>query len=93
MERPKFRRTIIVKDGKVWEFLIWHGFVEGIHTQKLFFWNKDKSIAGFLELKDENTIHIKKLRDRMKKIANNKTFRDNYLSELKFPVEKKLLLT
>lgn len=81
-------KPIFGKDGKTWEFLVWHDLTNGVYIQKIYFWNQDKTITGILELNEGNTLHIRKLKDKIKKIANDIEFRNQYLCQLKFPLEK-----
>jgi hypothetical protein len=81
-------KPIIGKDGKTWEFMVWHYHINGIYVQRIYFWDKDKNVTGIVELKDGNSVHVSKLKDKMKKLANDNTFRDKHLSQLKFPLEK-----
>lgn len=81
-------KPIIAKNGEIWEFLVWHGHTDKIYNQKIYFWNKDKSTTGIIEFNEGNTIHISKLKDNMKKLANDKSFREKFLLVLKFPLEK-----
>ena len=81
-------KPIKAKDGSTWEFLVWHGVLNGASHQKIFFWDIDKKITGTLELKDGSTVHRNKIKDKIKKLANDKSYRDKYLCELKFPIEK-----
>jgi hypothetical protein len=85
---PNIDKPIAAKDGKVFYFLLWHAFEEEGYSQKLYFWDKDKQITGLMELSDGKTVHLRKLKDRMSRIANDKVYRDPYLTDLKFPVEK-----
>ena len=81
-------KPIIAKNGETWEFQVWHDHVDGIYIQKIYFWDKDKSTTGVIELKGANAVHKDKLKDKMKKVANDKSLRDKYSFELKFPLEK-----
>lgn len=79
---------IIDKNGNYWEFKVWHDFVEGIYLQKIYFWDKNKDTTGVIELNGGNTVHKNKLKDKMKKLANDISYRNKYLLDLKFPLEK-----
>lgn len=76
------------KDGKVWHFLIWAGSIEGNYMNRIFFWDTDKKTTGIIELKENEIGHIKKLKDRMKKLANDAAYRSRFLCDIKFPIEK-----
>ena len=77
------------KSGKDWFFGVWHNHVNGIYHQRIFFWRKDKSQAGMLELIDDQTLLISKLKNRMIKIAKNEEYRNKYIKTLEFPIEEK----
>lgn len=79
-------KPIIAKDGTEWHFLVWQNLVHGVHQEKIFFWDIDKKTTGIVELPE--SVHINKLKDRMKKIANDKMYRDKYICDLQFPIEK-----
>jgi len=81
-------KPIKAKDGTTWEFLVWHGTINSVDLQRVFFWDKKKTITGMLELKDGATVHRIKLKDKIKKLANDKEYRDKYICDLKFPIEK-----
>jgi len=79
-------KPIKTKDGLIWEFAVWHEMVNGVHQQKIYFWDQAKKVAGMMELNEP--VHRNKLKDKMKKVATDKNFRDKYTCELKFPIEK-----
>lgn len=81
-------KPIVAKNGSAWAFLVWSDFENGIHIQRIFFWDKFKHETGIFELKGGNTVHRNKLKDKMKKLANDKRFREKYLCEIKFPVQQ-----
>ena len=81
-------KPILDRSGKKWHFAVWHDHINGVYTQRIFFWNYDKSISGLLELVDSQTVHISKIKGKMKKLALNQEMREKYLCDLKFPVER-----
>lgn len=76
------------KDGSLWHFRVWHDPIEGNYTQRIFFWDEAKKITGYLEFSNDKTLHISKLKQRINKIITNPEYRQKFLRELNFPVEK-----
>jgi hypothetical protein len=76
------------KDGSLWHFRVWHGNVQGIYTQRIYFWDEAQKTTGYVELAGDQTLHISKLKQRMNKIVANPEYRVKYLKELIFPIEK-----
>jgi hypothetical protein len=87
-EDQTFNKQILDRDQNAWSFRVWHDFVDKIYVQRIFFWDAKKEITGLVEFKDHQTLHIKRLRDRMIKLAKEKSYRDIYVCDIKFPVEK-----
>jgi len=81
-------KPIIAKDGSVWNFLVGHDFINGIYSQQIFFWSDKKDVTGIIDLVHPNTIHRNKIKDRMKKVANDKVYRDKFIKNIEFPIEK-----
>ena len=75
-------------DGTLWNFLVWHGFVKDVYMQRIFFWNDGRMLTGLLELKQDNTLHVSKIRDRQRKIAQDAAYRAKWLQPLEFPIER-----
>jgi len=81
-------KLILDSEQNSWSFRIWHDFIDKIYVQRIYFWDSKKEITGLVEFKDHQTLHVKRLKDRMSKIAKEKSYRDKYLCDLKFPIEK-----
>jgi len=80
-------KPIKAKDGTLWNFLVYKDYNDTISIFKIFFWDEKKEVTGILELKDDS-INVKKIKDKIRKLAKDKKFRDNHLCELKFPIKK-----
>lgn len=74
--------------GNNWHFRFWHSHHEGIYVQRVFFWNEDQTISGYKELKDGDTLNIKKLKQLKERLAKRPDYRDQYLFDLSFPIEE-----
>ncbi len=77
-----------VKDGVLWHFRVWHDHIEGVYTQRIFFWDNDYKLTGYLEFAGNQTLHVSKIKQRMNKIISNPDYRQKFLCELNFPLEK-----
>ena len=82
-----FDKKINDKNGRIWSFKVWTGPIGGLHTQRIFFWDSEKEFTGILEFKDDQTIHLKRIKDRIKKLVKEKPYRDKFICPLKFPLE------
>ena len=80
---PGLRETIEDKNGTKWFFKYW----SDNQIQRIYFWDSEKKNTGFMELKDDKTIHWNKIKDRVIKLVNDKGYREKFICELKFPVE------
>jgi hypothetical protein len=76
------------KDGSLWHFRIWHDHIQGIYTQRIFFWDETRRITACLELSDDQTLDTSRLKQRINKIMTNSGYRQKFLKELNFPIEK-----
>ncbi len=76
------------KDGILWHFRVWHDHIECVYTQRIFFWDNDYKITGYLEFAGNQTLHVSKIKQRMNKIISNPEYRRKFLRELNFPLEK-----
>jgi hypothetical protein len=63
-------------------------FVDGIETQRIFFWDEPKEVTGLLELRDDACLHVRQIRDRMKRLLNDREYRRQFVRPLGFPVER-----
>jgi hypothetical protein len=74
--------------GQKWHFRVWHGSPDNRYTQRIYFWNDDRSETGMLEVVEEQSLHVSKLKQRIAKLAKDAAFRRPYLKPLQFPVER-----
>lgn len=81
-------KPIAGPDGTVWHFRVWHDHVDGIYTQRIFFWDDQKTETGLLELRDDQAIHVKRIKDRLAKLAKDCDYRRQFLRPLQFPIER-----
>jgi hypothetical protein len=82
--------TVPVVDakGRSWNFLVGSDFTDGIPTQRIFFWDETKELTGVLELRGDACLHVRRIRDRIKRLANDPAYRGRFLRPLEFPVER-----
>ena len=76
------------KGGNPWYFRVWHDILDGNEYQKIFFWNEDRSQTGVLELTNDQVLHVRKIKQRMAKLAKDPTYRSRFLKPLEFPIER-----
>jgi hypothetical protein len=81
-------KPIVGQDGIKWHFLVWHDSVEGIRTQRIFFWDESRTQTGLVELRGNKTLHVKRIKDRLAKIAKDRMYRNKHLRPLEFPIER-----
>jgi hypothetical protein len=74
--------------GREWQFRVWVDFVNGRPVQRIFFWNKERTDSGILEFKGDQTLHIRRIRDRISKLVKDAEYRGRYRRPLRFPVER-----
>jgi hypothetical protein len=77
-------------DGRSWHFLVWYGWCRDLHfqSQRIFFWDEARSETGVIVLNQNETLHVRKIRDRQRKIARDATYREKWLQPLEFPIER-----
>jgi hypothetical protein len=76
------------RDGRVWHFRVWHDFVDGVHTERIYFWDESRELTGCAEFAADQILHISKMKQRMRKIVTDPAYRDKFRRELQFPVER-----
>jgi hypothetical protein len=81
-------RPVIGPDGTMWHFLLWHGQIGGIYTQRIYFWDEMRFESGFINLTDSQTLPIRRLKDRLKRIAADAAYRSRFVRPLEFPIER-----
>jgi hypothetical protein len=79
---------VVDANGTAWSFLVGSDFVDGIHTQRIFFWDGTRRVTGLLELRGDTCLHVRRIRDRIKRLANDSEYRERFLRPLDFPVER-----
>ena len=75
-------------DGTPWFFLVSHGHEDGVHIQRIFFWDDGKVHTGMVEWRGGDTLHIRRIKDRMRRIANDAEYRSQFLRPLEFPIQR-----
>jgi hypothetical protein len=81
-------RPLTGPDGTTWHFLVWHGRIGGVDTQRIYFWDETRVETGLLDLTDDQTIHIRRLKDRLRRLAADSEYRRRFLRPLEFPIER-----
>lgn len=51
-------KPLVGPDGAKWSFRVWHGTIEGVHCQRLFFWDEAQAETGLIELRGSETLHV-----------------------------------
>jgi hypothetical protein len=74
--------------GTSWNFLVGSDHIHGILTQRIFFWDETRGVTGLLELRGDACLHFRRIRDRIKRLANDPGYRERFLRPLEFPVER-----
>jgi hypothetical protein len=87
IKQPGLRETIEDKNGTIWFFKYWSDIHGKDFVQRVYFWDSEKKVTGLMELKDGKTIHWKKIKDRVIKLIKDKSYREQFLCQLKFPIE------
>ena len=81
-------RPVRARDGRVWNFRVWHDVFEGAHTWRIYFWDEAREVTGCAEFVAEQSLHITKVKQKMRKIVTDPAYRDKFRRDLKFPVER-----
>jgi hypothetical protein len=79
---------VVDAKGTSWRFLVGCDFNNGIQTQRIFFWDEMKKVTGLLELRGNACLHVRRIRDRIRRLANDPDYRGRFLRPLEFPVER-----
>jgi hypothetical protein len=79
---------VVDPKGTAWNFLVGSDLIDGIRTQRIFFWDASKEVSGLLELRGDACLHVRRIRDRIKRLASDPDYRRRFLLPLKFPVER-----
>lgn len=75
-------------DGLLWHFRVWHDHIFGVYTQRIFFWDEERKNTGFAEFAGDQTLHITKIKQRIRKIVTDSSYRDRFQRQLDFPIER-----
>ena len=81
-------RPISDPDGTVWHFLVWAGQIGSVFSERIYFWNEGKTETGLIDLGEGQTLDIPRIRDVLKRLANNPEYRSRFHQPLKFPIER-----
>jgi hypothetical protein len=81
-------KPVIGPDSTKWYFLVWSGSIDSVRIQRIFFWNESKTETGLVELREDETLHIKRIKDRFAKIAKDRAYRRQFIRPLEFPIER-----
>ena len=79
---------IVDAKGTPWSFLVGWDSTDGVETQRIFFWDETKEVTGLLELRGDACLHVRRIRDRMKRLVNDREYRGRFLRPLEFPVKR-----
>ena len=74
--------------GSIWHFRVSHGRLGDTYTEHVYFWDEPRQITGCAEFPADQSLHVSKLKQRIRKIAVDPTYRQQFLRELRFPVER-----
>jgi hypothetical protein len=74
--------------GTTWHFRVWHAHVDGVYTQRIFFWDDAQSASGFVEYVGDRTKHISRLKQVISRLLKDTDFRSRHLRPLRFPIER-----
>lgn len=81
-------RPIAGPDGTVWHFLVWHGFIGGVSSQRIYFWDEAKAECGLVDLVGDQTLDVHRIRGRLRRLARDSEYRSRFLRPLEFPIER-----
>ncbi len=79
-------KPVRANDGRLWHFRVRQDFVNGVYSQRIFFWDEDCREMGCVEL--PQALHISKIKQKLKKLVADASYRKQFRRELKFPVER-----
>jgi hypothetical protein len=51
--------------GRSWHFRVWSGFKGDQMVQRIYFWNTDRSHTGLFEVVGDQTVHVRKIKQRI----------------------------
>ena len=88
IKQAGLRDYIKDKNGITWFFKYWSDITGTAYKQRIYFWDENHKTAGLMEFMGDQTINWKRVKDRVIKLANEKSYREQFRCPLKFPVEK-----
>jgi hypothetical protein len=65
-----------------------HDHVDGVYTQRIYFWDESREDAGCAEFAHDQVLHVAKIKQRIRKIVTDAAYRERHRRELEFPVER-----
>ena len=68
-ENQNLNATRRDKAGVRWNFRVWHDVVDGIHVERMFFWNESRDSTGVAEFAPG--VHVKQLHGFIEKLVAN----------------------
>ena len=74
--------------GPLWHFRVWSGSIDGVRIQRIFFWDESLKTTGYAEFAADQTLHVRQIRQRIRKIVKDGDYRARFLRELDFPLER-----
>jgi hypothetical protein len=83
MEKP-----IRAHDGSVWHFRVWRDFIDNVYIQRIYFWDEARETTGCAEFSADQSLHVSKIKQRIRKLVTDSDYRNQFKRELRFPVEK-----
>ena len=81
-------QPVVGPDGTRWRFLVGHDFSGGEYVQRMFFWDDGRVTTGLVEWRGSQTLHIRRIKDRMRRVAADGEYRSRFQRPLRFPVER-----
>ena len=69
-----------------WHFRVWHDTVNGIHTERIFFWNNVRDRTGVMEISPG--IHVTRVHAMIEKLVADPELGKRHERLLRFPLER-----
>ena len=74
------------KNGKRWNFRVWHDVIHGIHKERVFFWDDAREVTGVVF--PNPSLHVRQLHSLIEKIVADPSLRERHRRDLNFPLER-----
>jgi hypothetical protein len=81
-------RPLLDVDGRRWHFRVWHDFVDGVYTQRIFFWDEARTETGWVELAQDQVLHVSQIKQRIRRLITDAADRERHRRARSFPVER-----